>query len=56
VALYSHDHDVAIYRDGRIAVLGLDGTARDSLYHPLRVTLERRAQATAADQPPERTP
>jgi hypothetical protein len=32
VALFSHDHDVAIYRDGRIAVLGLDGTVRDYLY------------------------
>jgi len=32
VALFSHDHDVAIYRDGRLAVLGLDGTVRDYLY------------------------
>lgn len=32
VALFSHDHDVAIYRDGRIAVLGMDGTINDFLY------------------------
>lgn len=32
VALFSHDHDVAIYRDGRLAVLDLDGTVRDYLY------------------------
>jgi len=32
IALFSHDHDVAIYRDGRIAVLGLGGTVRDYLY------------------------
>jgi phosphoglycerol transferase MdoB-like AlkP superfamily enzyme len=32
VALFSHDHDVAIYRDGRLAVLGMDGRIRDYLY------------------------
>jgi len=32
IALFSHDHDVAIYRDGRLAVLGLDGSVRDYLY------------------------
>jgi hypothetical protein len=32
VALFSHDHDVAIYRDGRLAVLGMDGRVRDYLY------------------------
>jgi phosphoglycerol transferase MdoB-like AlkP superfamily enzyme len=32
VALFSHDHDVAIYHDGRIAVLGLGGTVHDYLY------------------------
>jgi phosphoglycerol transferase MdoB-like AlkP superfamily enzyme len=32
VALFSHDHDVAIYRNGRIAVMGLDGGIRDYRY------------------------
>ena len=32
VALFSHDHDVAIYRNRRLAVLGLDGKVRDYLY------------------------
>jgi len=32
VALFSHDHDVAIYRDDRLAVLGMDGRVRDYLY------------------------
>jgi len=32
VALFSHDHDVAIYRDGRIAVLGLGGSVHDYRY------------------------
>jgi phosphoglycerol transferase MdoB-like AlkP superfamily enzyme len=32
VALFSHDHDVAIYRDGRLAVFGMDGRVRDYLY------------------------
>jgi phosphoglycerol transferase MdoB-like AlkP superfamily enzyme len=32
IALFSHDHDVAIYRDGRLAVLGMDGKAHDFLY------------------------
>jgi len=32
VALFSHDHDVAIYRNGRLAVLGLDGAVRDYVY------------------------
>jgi arylsulfatase A-like enzyme len=41
IALFSHDHDVAIYRDGRLAVLGLDGTVRDYLYDRQRGTYER---------------
>ncbi|MCM2311044.1 MAG: sulfatase-like hydrolase/transferase [Steroidobacteraceae bacterium] len=32
VALFSHDHDVAIYRAGRLAVLDMDGKVRDFLY------------------------
>jgi phosphoglycerol transferase MdoB-like AlkP superfamily enzyme len=32
IALFSHDHDVAIYRAGRIAVLGMDGKVHDFLY------------------------
>jgi phosphoglycerol transferase MdoB-like AlkP superfamily enzyme len=32
IALFSHDHDVAIYRDGRLAVMGMDGKVRDYLY------------------------
>jgi phosphoglycerol transferase MdoB-like AlkP superfamily enzyme len=32
VALFSHDHDVAIYRNGRIAVMGLDGAVHDFEY------------------------
>jgi len=32
VALFSHDHDVAIYRNGRIAVMGLDGAVHDYQY------------------------
>jgi len=32
VALLSHDHDVAIYRNGRIAVMGLDGAVHDFEY------------------------
>jgi phosphoglycerol transferase MdoB-like AlkP superfamily enzyme len=32
IALFSHDHDVAIYRNGRLAVMGMDGTVRDYLY------------------------
>ena len=32
IALFSHDHDVAIYRNGRLAVLGMDGKVRDYLY------------------------
>ncbi len=32
VALFSHDHDVAIYRNRRLAVLGIDGKVRDYLY------------------------
>ena len=32
IALFSHDHDVAIYRDGRLAVLGMDGKVHDFLY------------------------
>ena len=32
VALFSHDHDVAIYRNGRLAVMGMDGKVRDYLY------------------------
>jgi phosphoglycerol transferase MdoB-like AlkP superfamily enzyme len=32
VALFSHDHDVAIYRNGRLAVLGMDGQVRDYVY------------------------
>jgi phosphoglycerol transferase MdoB-like AlkP superfamily enzyme len=32
VALFSHDHDVAIYRAGRLAVLGMDGRVHDYLY------------------------
>ncbi len=41
IALFSHDHDVAIYRDGRLAVLGLDGTVRDYLYDRGHETFER---------------
>jgi arylsulfatase A-like enzyme len=41
IALFSHDHDVAIYRDGRIAVLGLDGTVRDYLYDREHGTFEK---------------
>jgi len=32
IALFSHDHDVAIYRAGRLAVMGMDGKVRDYLY------------------------
>jgi len=32
IALFSHDHDVAIYRNGRLAVMGMDGKVRDYLY------------------------
>jgi phosphoglycerol transferase MdoB-like AlkP superfamily enzyme len=32
VALFSHDHDVAIYRNGRVAVMGLDGAVHDFEY------------------------
>jgi phosphoglycerol transferase MdoB-like AlkP superfamily enzyme len=32
IALFSHDHDVAIYRDGRIAVMGMDRKVHDYLY------------------------
>ena len=45
VALFSHDHDVAIYRDGRLAVLGMDGRVRDFLYDRSRDSFE----PTAAD-------
>ena len=38
IALFSHDHDVAIYRDGRLAVLGLDGSVHDYLYDRVRGT------------------
>ena len=32
IALFSHDHEVAIYRDGRIAVMGMDRKVHDFLY------------------------
>ena len=32
IALFSHDHDVAIYRDGRLAVMGMDGGVHDFAY------------------------
>jgi phosphoglycerol transferase MdoB-like AlkP superfamily enzyme len=32
VALFSHDHEVGIYRDGRIAVMGMDRSVHDFLY------------------------
>ncbi len=41
VALFSHDHDVAIYRDGKLAVLGLDGSVHDYRYDRARGTFER---------------
>jgi phosphoglycerol transferase MdoB-like AlkP superfamily enzyme len=41
IALFSHDHDVAIYRDGRLAVLGLDGTVRDYRYDRARESFAR---------------
>jgi hypothetical protein len=41
IALFSHDHDVAIYRDGKLAVLGLDGKPRDYLYDRVHGTFER---------------
>ena len=41
IALFSHDHDVAIYRDGKLAVLGLGGKPRDYLYDRVHGTFER---------------
>lgn len=41
VALFSHDHDVAIYRDGKLAVLGLDGTVHDYRYDRAHGTFRR---------------
>jgi arylsulfatase A-like enzyme len=49
IALFSHDHDVAIYRDGRLAVLGLDGTVRDYLYDRAHGTFERTGPDPALD-------
>jgi phosphoglycerol transferase MdoB-like AlkP superfamily enzyme len=49
VALFSHDHDVAIFRDGRLAVLGLDGTVRDYLYDRAHGTFERTRPDPALD-------
>jgi len=49
VALFSHDHDVAIYRDGRLAVLGMDGSVRDFLYDRSRDSFEPTAADPALD-------
>ncbi len=49
VALFSHDHDVAIYRDGRLAVLGMDGRVRDFLYDRSRDSFEPVAADPALD-------
>ena len=49
VALFSHDHDVAILRDDKLAVLGLDGTVRDYLYDRAHGTFERTAPDPALD-------
>ena len=49
VALFSHDHDVAIYRDGRIAVLGMDGQVRDFLYDRSRDSFKPVAADPALD-------
>ena len=32
VALFSHNHDVALYRDGQLAILGLGKTVRNVIY------------------------
>ena len=49
VALFSHDHDVAILRDDKLAVLGLDGTVRDYLYDRAHGTFERTPPDPALD-------
>ncbi|MDQ1310226.1 MAG: hypothetical protein QG601_1496, partial [Pseudomonadota bacterium] len=49
IALFSHDHDVAIYRDGRLAVLGLDGSVHDYLYDRVRGTFGRTPPDPALD-------
>jgi len=49
IALFSHDHDVAIYRDGRLAVLGLDGSVHDYLYDRVRGTFGRTRPDPALD-------
>jgi phosphoglycerol transferase MdoB-like AlkP superfamily enzyme len=49
VALFSHDRDVAIYRDGRVAVLGMDGRVRDFLYDRSRDSFEPAAADSALD-------
>jgi len=49
IALFSHDHDVAIYRDGRLAVLGLDGSVHDYLYDRVRGTFGQTRPDPALD-------
>jgi phosphoglycerol transferase MdoB-like AlkP superfamily enzyme len=49
IALFSHDHDVAIYRGGRLAVLGLDGSVHDYLYDRVRGTFGRTRPDPALD-------
>jgi phosphoglycerol transferase MdoB-like AlkP superfamily enzyme len=49
IALFSHDHDVAIYRDGRLAVLGLDGSVHDYLYDRVHGTFGRTQPDPALD-------
>jgi phosphoglycerol transferase MdoB-like AlkP superfamily enzyme len=49
IALFSHDHDVAIYRNGRLAVLGLDGSVHDYLYDRVRGTFGRTRPDPALD-------
>ncbi|HVY82481.1 MAG TPA: LTA synthase family protein [Steroidobacteraceae bacterium] len=34
VAFFSHNHDVALYKDGELAILGLGKTVRDVFYDP----------------------
>jgi len=49
IALFSHDHEVAIYRDGRIAVLGMDHEVHDFLYDRARESFTPVAPDRALD-------
>jgi phosphoglycerol transferase MdoB-like AlkP superfamily enzyme len=47
VALFSHNHDVAILRDNQLVVLGLGKTRQSLTYDPLAKTFKPRADDTA---------